>query len=112
MIALFPALGFARDAREQARIEHLLDAVAKAEGVTFIRSGSEYLGAAAAEHLRRKLDYGGERLRTAEDFIKYCATESSLTHRHYKVRTSNGTLQDSAAYFTALLSEFDHPTKR
>jgi hypothetical protein len=31
------------------------------------------------EHLRRKLHLAGSRVRTAEDFIRYCATEPSLS---------------------------------
>ncbi len=73
----------------------------------FLRNGSEYDGPAATKHLRRKLEYGGERLKTAEDFVKYCGSESSLTHRKYAVRAADGTKHDAAVYFAALLREFD-----
>ena len=107
MLALWPALLWARDAREQARIDYLLHDVESASGMKFIRNGSEYDGAAAAKHLRMKLDYSGERLKTAEDFVKYCATESSLTHRKYLIRAADGTTTEAAVYFTAKLREFD-----
>lgn len=106
-LLLLPVLLFARDAREQARIEYLLHTVEVTSGVKFIRNGSEYDGAAAAKHLRMKLAYGGERLKTAEDFVKYCATESSMTHQKYKIRLSDGTTMDAAAYFAGKLREFD-----
>ncbi len=80
--------------------------------VVFIRNGSEYGGRAAAQHLRQKLDYGGERLKTAENFIKYCATESSFSHRKYHVRTSDGATEEAAEYFSGLLREFDQKHSR
>ncbi len=103
-----PAVLFARDAREQARIDFLIHHVENAHGLKFIRNGSEYDGAAAAKHLRMKLNYGGERLKTAEDFVKYCASESSLTHRKYQIKLPDGSTVDSASYFAARLQEFDH----
>ena len=107
-LALLPSPAPAREAREQGRIEFLLHEVGTAKGVTFIRNGANYEGEAAAKHLRRKLDYAGERLHTAEEFIQFCATESSFTHRKYLVRLPDGTTEEAAVYFSGLLKEFDH----
>ena len=106
-LLLLPAALFARDAREQARIDFLIHGVESSAGVKFIRNGSEYDGTAAAAHLRMKANYGGERLKTAEDFVKYCASESSLTHRKYKIKLGDGTSMDAANYFAAELRKFD-----
>ena len=46
-------------------------------------------------------------MKTAEDFVKVCASESSLTHQKYKIRKADGTMMDAAAYFHAKLGEFD-----
>ncbi len=97
----------ARDAREQQRIDFLLRTVETSKGLVFIRNGSEYDGAAAAKHLRMKLSYAGERLEKAEDFVKYCATESSLTHRKYMVRKADGMTVEAASYFLGQLRRFD-----
>jgi hypothetical protein len=107
MVALLPALVLARDAREQARIEFLIREVETSRGLTFIRNGSEHDGAAAAKHLRRKLNHLGERLKTAEQFIQHCATESSITGRNYQVKTAEGKTVAAATYFTERLREFD-----
>ena len=104
---MLPVLLLARDAREQARIEFLIRGVETAKGVVFIRNGSEYDGAAAGKHLRMKLNYAGERLKTAEDFVKYCASQSSLTHRKYAIRLADGSTSDAATYFAGKLREFD-----
>jgi hypothetical protein len=97
----------ARDAREQARIDFLIHGVETATNVKFVRNGTEYDGVAGAKHLRMKLGYAGERVKTAEEFVKYCASESSFTHQKYKIRAADGTVTDSAAYFYAKLREFD-----
>ncbi len=107
LIASVPCSLHARDAREQARIDFLLHGVETATNVKFVRNGTEYDGVTGAKHLRRKLDYAGERVKTAEDFVKYCATESSFTHQKYKIRAADGTMTDTATYFHAKLREFD-----
>ena len=106
-MALIPGLALAREAREQARIDFLIHEVETARGITFIRNGSEYDGVEGAKHLRMKLGFAGERVKTAEDFVKYCATESSMSHRKYQVRTADGKTTEAAAYFYAKLREFD-----
>ncbi|HEX7518040.1 MAG TPA: DUF5329 family protein [Chthoniobacterales bacterium] len=107
MVALLPSLMWARDAREQARIDFLIRGVETSNGIKFVRNGSEYDGRAGAAHLRMKLSYVGWRVKTAEEFVKYCASESSMTHQKYKIRLTDGTTTDSAAYFNAKLREFD-----
>lgn len=106
-LLVIPVSIFARDAHEQGRIDFLIHAVETSKGLTFARNGSEYDGLAAARHLRMKLDYAGERVKSAEEFIKHCASESSVTHRPYRVRTADGATVDAAIYFTEQLREFD-----
>lgn len=106
-LLFLPTLLWARDAREQARIDFLIHGVESSTSIKFVRNGTEYDGPAAAAHLRMKLNYAGERVKTAEQFVKYCASESSLSHRKYQVRASDGKLTDAAAYFTAELRQFD-----
>src|SRR3982074_1274380 len=99
VIALPIAL-FARDAREQQRIDYLFASLASLKGAVFIRNGSDYEAQAARDHLQKKLDYAGERGQTAEQFIQYCASQSSLSHKPYQIRFADGTVTDTAPYFT------------
>ncbi len=110
LLVLMPAVLFAREAREQARIDFLIQGVEKSSGLKFIRNGTDYDGAAAAKHLRMKLDYAGARLKTAEEFVKYCASESSMTHQKYKIRLADGATVDAAEYFAERLRVFDRQT--
>jgi Family of unknown function (DUF5329) len=107
LVASLPCSLSARDAREQARIDFLIHGVETATNVKFVRNGTEYDGVAGAKHLRLKLDYAGGQVKTAEDFVKYCASESSFTHQKYKIRAADGTMMDAATYFHAKLREFD-----
>jgi hypothetical protein len=96
-----------RDAREQRRIEFLIQSFSSLKGVVFIRNGKEYNAQAAQNHLQDKLNFAGERVKTAEEFIKYCGSESSISHRPYKIRFADGTVTETASYFHAKLKEFD-----
>jgi hypothetical protein len=107
VVALLPSPMWARDAREQTRIDFLIRGVETSSGVKFVRNGREYDGVAGANHLRTKLGYADWRVKTAEDFVKYCASESSMTHQKYKIRLADGTTTDAATYFNAKLREFD-----
>ena len=92
---------------ETRRIEALITAVGRLEGATFLRNGSEHTAAEAADHLRLKWKNAGKRVRTAEDFIRYCATQSSMSGRKYRIRLADGRELDSADWFTAELRRYD-----
>ncbi len=72
-------------AMERAMIAVLLEDLAGSKAV-FVRNGTEYSGAEAADHLRRKLRAAGEKVRTAEEFIELLATRSSASGEAYRVR--------------------------
>ena len=110
-LTVLPALLLARDGREQQRIDYLMQSLNSVQVAVFIRNGSEYDSAAAREHLQKKLRFAGERVKTAEDFIKHCATESSMTHQQYRIRFADGTVTDTASYFYKQLKDFDQEKK-
>ena len=91
---------------EKARIEFLLSSVEKAKELKFIRNGSEHDGKEAAGHLRLKLRKAGGRIVTAEDFIRLCASGSSLTGQPYWIKYANGRTVRSADYFAEKLKEY------
>jgi hypothetical protein len=66
-------------------ISHLLQYIEKSECV-FTRNGKEHLSAEALEHIAMKYEHIRKRVKTAEDFIKYAATRSSLSGKPYLVR--------------------------
>ena len=98
---------FGREVKEQRRIDFLLHMVGSLDHSKFIRNGSEYDARAAEAHLRQKLDYGGERLKTAEQFIEYCATRSSLSGKAYQIRLADGNTVEAGPFLRGKLAEFD-----
>jgi hypothetical protein len=71
-------------ATAQREIDHLLDYLG-ASHCTFVRNGQRYDAAKAREHLAGKLAFVRWRLSTADEFVKYLATESSVTHEPYLI---------------------------
>ena len=68
----------------QQEIAHLMDFIA-ASDCRFIRNGRVYDAQTAREHIQRKYDYLRSRIRTAEDFIRYAASGSSMSGEPYRV---------------------------
>jgi Family of unknown function (DUF5329) len=107
ILALFCGAVSAQDNIEKKKIEFLLSSVENLEGAKFIRNGSEYNdGKAAAEHLRMKLKTAGSRVKTADDFIRLCASQSYITGKPYMIRLSNGKTIKSEEYFREKLKEY------
>jgi hypothetical protein len=72
------------DETAQHEIDHLLDFVA-ASNCTFVRSGERFTSQQARDHLAMKYNFTKFRMSTADEFVKYLATESSTTGEPYKV---------------------------
>jgi hypothetical protein len=85
-------------------IEHLLQFVA-ASSCTFVRNGTEYPATQARDHLETKYRFVGGRITSAEDFIKYLATGSSMSGEPYHVRCGQ-TDALSGAWLTAELDRY------
>lgn len=88
-----------------AEIDALIDRVAHAKGVVFLRNGTGHTAAEAAAHLQRKRKAAGDRIRTPEQFIARLGTRSSITGKPYRVRLPDGREMDSAAWLAGLLRE-------
>ena len=96
---------YARNADEAAKIQYLIKSVEDLQGVKFIRNGSEYDAAKAADHLRFKLKKAGSRVKTAEDFIQLCS-KSYLSGEAYRMRYPDGTTITAETFFRQRLKEF------
>jgi len=106
MLALFSGSLIAQDNIEKKKIEFLISSVENLKGAIFIRNGSEHDGKAAAEHLRMKLKTAGGYVKTADDFIRLCASKSYITGKPYMIRLSNGKTIKSEEYFREKLKEY------
>ena len=91
---------------ENQKIDYLITAIETLSDAKFVRNGTEYDAKAAADHLRRKLKYAGSRVKSADDFILYCATKSSMSGKPYEIRFADGRVESSEAFLRQKLSEF------
>lgn len=69
-------------------INELIESIEQSNSV-FIRNGEEYQAEEAAQHLRRKWENAGDRITSAEQFIRYVASKSSLSGEPYRIRDQN-----------------------
>jgi Family of unknown function (DUF5329) len=92
---------------ERQKIDYLISAIETLDDAEFIRNGKAYDAKAAADHLRLKLKKAETRIKSAEDFIRYCASASSVSGTPYQIRFSDGRVTSSAEYLQQKLAEFD-----
>lgn len=97
---------YAQETAEAAKIQYLIESVQQLQGVKFIRNGGEYDAAQAAEHLRFKLKKAGPRVRTAEDFIRLCASKSYISGEAYRLRFPDGKVIPAEDYFRERLQRY------
>jgi hypothetical protein len=96
-----------RSSTENVRIEYLLGVIASLHDAQFIRNGRAYDSAAAVDHLHAKLRGAGSHVKTAEDFIRYCASKSYVSGQPYEIRFPDGRVVLSADFLRQKLREFD-----
>lgn len=88
----------------QDEIQHLLHYV-ETSGCEFERNGKTYGSIDARTHIERKYNYIKSRVDETEEFIKYAATESSMSGRRYYV-TCSDERQTSAEWLHDELSSY------
>ncbi len=91
---------------EARKIEYLIAAIETLPNAQFIRNGTAYDAQGAADHLRLKLQNAGARVATAEDFIRVCASVSSISGLPYQIRFADGSTVTSETFLRQKLLEF------
>lgn len=91
---------------ERQKIDYLITSVATLGDAQFVRNGTAYDARRAADHLRLKLRNAGSRVKTAEDFIRYCGSVSSMSGAPYLIRFADGQVVTSEVYLRQKLHEF------
>lgn len=89
---------------EEEKITALIESIKSApEGTQFVRNATAYSAADAMAHLNLKYSKAKSRVKTAEDFIQYVASGSSVSGEAYLIRYPDGTAVTAAAFFTEKL---------
>jgi hypothetical protein len=92
---------------EARKIEYLITTIEALPNAQFIRNGTPYDAKDAADHLRLKLRNAGSRVATAEDFIRLCASVSSVSGSPYQIRFADGFMITSEAFLRQKLAEYE-----
>ena len=87
---------------EQKKIDCLLTEIQQSNA-HFERNGQTYTAVEAHDHMRDKWNYVGGKIKTAEQFIDYIGTKSSLSGRFYYVLTPDGRKIPSREWLTEKL---------
>ncbi len=72
-------------------IDHLLVYI-RDSTCQFIRNDKVYDAAEARSHIQKKYDYLRSRIKTTEDFIRYAASQSSMSGKPYRIRCGDETM--------------------
>jgi hypothetical protein len=97
---------------ENQKIQYLISTIESLPNAQFIRNGTAYDAKSAADHLRLKLRGAGSRVATAEDFIRACASVSSVSGSPYQIRFADGSRITSEVFLRQKLREFEQTSQR
>jgi hypothetical protein len=88
-------------------ITHLLNYVATT-ACRYERNGKMYSGPKARDHMQMKYDYfkGKGKVSTAEEFIQYSATRSTMSKKHYRIHCENVAPVNSSDWLMAELKRY------
>jgi len=92
-----------------SEIEHLIQYI-ETSSCTFIRNDKAHDSQNASQHIRKKYAHTKRWVETTEDFIRYAATESSLSGQPYQV-VCNGIETPTAEWLTEELARFREKTQ-
>ncbi len=105
LVILLVAVSAGALADTQKEIEHLLDFVVNTS-CKYERNGTIYGGIEAQKHIKKKYHYFIDKINSAEDFIKYSATESTISGKKYTILCENMSVQNSADWLLEELNNF------
>ncbi len=104
LLVLVGAMPVGADTATYQEIEHLLGFIGQSE-CSFVRNGKTYSASQARQHITKKYTYLKKRVQSAEQFIAYAASKSSITGERYSV-ICDGEALSSRAWLEAELQKY------
>ena len=92
---------------EKQKIESLINVVAQAKDVKFVRNGSEYTSSNAATFLRRKWEANASEVKSARDFVDKVASFSGTSGKPYLIRFKDARELKAHDYLLAELKKIE-----
>ena len=105
LVVLLVAVSAGALADTQKEIVHLLDFVINTS-CKYERNRTLYGGIEAQNHIKKKYHYFIDNINSAEDFIKYSATESTISGKKYTILCADMPVQNSADWLLEELKKF------
>lgn len=105
LLMLLCTLTIHATAATQDEINHLLKFV-NSTGCQYERNGTMHNGKDAVEHINKKYAYYSDDITSAEDFIKYSATKSTMSGKYYKIHCKNTVPMNSQDWLLTELSVY------
>ncbi|MBU2708675.1 DUF5329 family protein [Zooshikella marina] len=90
-------------------IAHLLEFVQNTT-CKYERNGEMHAGSEAVEHIQKKYDYFQDKVKSTEDFIRYSATKSELSGKHYRIHCKGEAVQNSSSWLLKELNAYRQST--
>lgn len=103
------ALSAAPALTEPEKIDRLIAYVANLRGAMFVRNGEDRGPADAAKHLQLMREKAGDRVRTAQDFIRLCVSHSALSDDAYLIRLPDGRTRAAEDVLREELAKIERP---
>jgi hypothetical protein len=95
------------DAAEAQKIDYLIASIETLKDAQFVRNDISYNAKAAADHLRLKLRVAGSHVTSADAFIRYCASSSSVSGKPYLIRYADGREVTAEMFLRQKLKEYE-----
>ena len=92
---------------EKKKIEALIESVASAREIRFVRNGRAYDSATAATFLRRKWQANASEVSSARDFIEKIASFSGTSGNPYLIRRKDGSEITSREFLFGQLTKME-----
>lgn len=93
-----------------SEIQHLLNYVSETT-CQYERNGDFYNGVEARKHIERKYKYFLKDIKTAEDFIRLSATQSTMSKKKYEIHCAGHKTIKSSAWLLNELAIYRLSTK-
>jgi len=95
----------------EGEIDHLLNYV-RTSDLVFVRNGREHNPQDAYEHMKRKYDHFRKKIDSAESFIEYSASKSTMSSKRYTIRLPDGRVVYSQDYLLNELERYRQESTR
>lgn len=93
------------EAKTKVEIQHLLDYVANTS-CQYERNGDFHSGSEAKKHIIKKYNYFKSDIDSTEDFIKFSATQSTITKKKYRMHCANSPIKYSSDWLLEELHRY------